>query len=105
LFTWRPGLFPKDFTVEDGQYVSFGVPVAIREGELPEAKRVGMIMTVQEKSPSLSELQDAEVQRIKRGLKPGQRLSSLLVPCVGRTDYGHQFVNKLKVADVSVETS
>ncbi len=102
LFKWRPGLFPKGFTVKDGQFMSFGVPVAVREGEpLPEDKRVGMIFTLQETAPCLSDLQEAEVERIKQGLKPGQSLSSILVPCVGRPDYGHQFVDKLKAAGVS----
>jgi hypothetical protein len=102
LLAWRPGLFPPGFSVEDGQFVSFGVPVVIREGEpLPESERVGMIMTVQGRAPSLSELQDAEVRRLRDALEPGQRIASLLVPCVGRTDFGHMFVNKLKAAGVS----
>jgi hypothetical protein len=60
-----------------------------------------MIFTLQETAPCLSDLQEAEVERIKQGLKPGQSLSSILVPCVGRPDYGHQFVDKLKAAGVS----
>jgi hypothetical protein len=106
LLTWRPGLFPKDFSVEDGQFVSFGVDPVIREGEpLPESERVGMIMTVQGRAPSLSKLQDAEVRRLKDALEPGQKIASLLVPCVGRTDFGHMFVDKLKAAGVSARTS
>jgi len=102
LLAWRPGLFPEGFTVEDGQFVAFGLPPVIREGEpLPESERVSMIMTVQGRAPSLSELQDAEVRRIQEALKPGQRIASLLVPCVGRPDYGHQFVEKLTAANVS----
>lgn len=103
LLSWRPGLFPKGFSVEDGQFVAFGLDPVIREGEpLPESVRVGKIMTVQGKAPSLSELQDAEVRRIKDALKPGQKIASVMVPCAGRPDYGHMFVERLKAAGVSV---
>ena len=104
LLAFRPGLFSEGFSVENGQYCAFGIPSCIREGELPESQRVSMIMTAQGKAPSLTELQDIEVRRIKDTLKPGQRVSSLLVPCVGRPDYGHQFVEKLKAAGLSTCT-
>lgn len=98
----RPGLFPDGFTVEDGQYTAFGPDASIRDGEpLTEFQRVGLLMNVQNSGPSISALQDLEVDRIKRSLKPGQRLASPLVPCVGRPDYGYQFVDKLKAAGVS----
>ena len=102
LLTWRPGLFAEDFTVEDNEFIAFGIPPTIREGDpLTEAQRLGVLTKVQGRAPSLLELQDAEVKRIKNALKPGQKISSLLVPCVGRLDFGYVFVEKLKAADVS----
>ena len=93
-------MFPKGFTVEDDSFVAFGIPATIREDTLPEMKRVGMLMTVQNDAASMSELMDAEVARIKNDLKPDERITMILVQAVGRPDYGYQYVNKLKEAGV-----
>jgi len=103
LLTWRPGLFPKDFTLDDEtKFISFGIPVTARsEADTPsEFQRVGMLMTPQCKAVSLSALQDAEVDRIKSTLRPGEKIASMMVQCVGRPDLGYQFVEKLKAAKV-----
>jgi hypothetical protein len=95
-------LFPKGFSVDDGQFFAFGLAPEIRTGEpLTDFQRVGKIMGLLGAASSLSVAQDVEVKRIKDTLKPGQKVASLLVSCVGRPDYGHTFVAKLRAANVS----
>ena len=104
LLAWRAGLFPECFQVKDGEFTAFGIPPEIREGEpLTESERAGKIMNVQATAGSLFELMDIEVDRIKYTLKPGQKVGSLLVQCVGRPDYGHRFVAKLMSAEIPFE--
>jgi len=105
LAKWRPGLFPEGFVIDDDIFVSTGIPVTARSENPPpsEAWRTEMLMNVQRRAASLQELQDAEVCRIKEELKPGEKIASLVVQCVGRIDYGHAFVEKLKAADVPME--
>lgn len=100
LLAWRPGLFPKGFAVEDDTFVAFGISTTIREEVLTEFQRVGMLMNVQNQAKSMSELQDEEIERIKKSLKPNERIKKVLIQTVGRPDYGHQYLNKLKEADV-----
>ena len=61
LLVWRPGLFPKGFTVEDGTYVGVGIPVTVREEVLTEFEKAGMLMKIQLQEKSMAELQDAEI--------------------------------------------
>ena len=64
LLSWKPGLFPEGFSVEDGQYIGFGIPVTIWHEILTESQHVGILMTVQHKKQSIAEVQDAEIERI-----------------------------------------
>ena len=100
LLAWRPGLFPKGFTVEDGTYTGAGIPVTIREDVLSEFERAGMLMKVQVQEKSMEALQEAEIARIKSNLKPGEKIKSILISAVGRPDYGHMYIKKLKDANV-----
>ena len=100
LMAWRPNLFPKDFTVKDGQYVSFGLPIEIRDKAPTMAERTDMIMTLQTTGSSLSDIQDREIERLKRSLQPGQKIARVLISCAGRPDYGQEFVDKIKAAKV-----
>jgi len=101
LLKWRPGLFPKDFSVDDDSFVAFGMPVTVHEGTpLSKLQRLGMLMSVQTQAESMAELQDAEITRIKSNLKPDEKISSILIQTVGRPDYGYEYVNRLKEAKV-----
>ena len=100
LLAWRPGLFPQGFTVEDGTYTGAGIPVTIREDVLSEFERAGMLMKVQVQEKSMEALQEAEIARIKSNLKPGEKIKSILISAVGRPDYGHMYIKKLKDANV-----
>lgn len=48
----------------------------------------------------MAELQDVEIARIKKNLKPDERITSIMAQTVGRPDLGHQYVNKMKEANV-----
>ncbi|KAL3903943.1 MAG: hypothetical protein SGILL_010254 [Bacillariaceae sp.] len=105
LMAWRPGLFPEGFQVKDGSYTAFGLPAEIREGDtlIPEALRALKLMSLLGSGDSLEESMTTEAQRIAQTLKPGQKLGQILVPCTGRPDYGHNFIQKLKDAGVEIE--
>jgi hypothetical protein len=100
LLAWRPGLFPKGFSVEDNSFIGFGIPTTIREKVPTEFQRVGQLMNFQSSANTMSELQDAEIARIKKNLKPDEKIRAILVQTVGRPDYGHQYVKKMKEANV-----
>lgn len=101
LVAWRPGLFPENFSVTDGHYAAFGLPPVVRDGPpLTEAERASRIYELQGTAPSLEELEDLQVLRIRDSLPPGHHITSLVVPCVGRPDFGHRFVAKLRAAQV-----
>jgi len=104
LVAWRPGLFPQGFTVEDGQYFSFGLEPRIREGEiLSDTERAKLLFNRLGDAPNYAAAQDMEIKRIKDTLKPGQRIGSVLVSCSSRPDYGHAFVTKLKSSGIVIE--
>ncbi|KAL7525285.1 hypothetical protein ACHAWF_001292, partial [Thalassiosira exigua] len=100
LVAWRPGLFPKEFTDEDSSFVACGIPVTVREENLTDFQRLGMLMTVQNKAQTMADLHDAEVARVKKNMKPGEKLTTILVICIGRPDLGYQYVDKLRAANV-----
>ncbi|KAL3920652.1 MAG: hypothetical protein SGARI_006893, partial [Bacillariaceae sp.] len=102
---WRPGLFPKGFEVKDGSFTAFGLPAEIRDGDaiIPEALRALKLMSVLGSADSLEASLTTEAQRIKDTLKAGQKLGQILVPCTGRPDFGHLFIQKLKDAAVEID--
>jgi len=104
LLAWRPGLFPSGFQVKDGGFTAFGIPAMVREGDsiIPVEARAGKLMNVLGSGDSLEASFDMEVKRLKDSLKPGQKLGQVLVQCVGRPDYGHNFIQKLKGAGVEI---
>jgi hypothetical protein len=103
VLSFRPGLFPEGFSVKDGSVTAFGLPAKIREGDdfIPVQDRALKLMNVLGSGESLEHSFDLEVHRLKDSLKQGQKLGQILVSCVGRPDYGHQFIQKLR--DVGVE--
>lgn len=104
LMAWRPGLFPPGFVVKDGGVMSFGLPAEIRTGEpLSEAERAGKLMSVLGSAESLDVSMDLEAQRLRDTLQPGQKVGNILIQCVGRPDYGHNFIQKLKDVGVHIE--
>lgn len=103
LVAWRPGLFPKGFTVQEGSYTTFGIPSKLRTvDEIPEADRVGKLMNVLGSATDLEAAMDQEAQRIKDTLEPGQSIGDILISCVGRPDHGHKFLDKLRSVGVSI---
>lgn len=101
LAAWRPGLFPEGFQIEDDQVFAFGQDPIIREGEpWPEMKRVGAILNLLDKGPSMDVVAKVEIQRIKNTLKEGQSIASMMISCVGRPDIGRDFVVALRTAGV-----
>jgi hypothetical protein len=103
LLAWRPGLFPEGFTVEEGCVMAFGLPAEIREGEpLSETERAGKLMNVLGSAGNLEASMKLEARRLKDVLKPGQRVGNVLISCVGRPDYGHNFIQILKDVGVSI---
>ena len=102
LLAWRPGLFPEGFTVKDDSFIGFGIPITIRNEAPDELKRAGMLYNVQLQKKSVNELHDAEIARIKRDLKEGECLSMILCQTTGRPDYGYDFIEKMKKADVPI---
>jgi dihydroxyacetone kinase-like predicted kinase len=106
LVVWRPGLFPKDFasSIEDGHYYTLGVEPKIREGPvLSDMQRAGLLMNLLGEAPDYDTAQDDFIERIKGGLKPGQRLEQVMIQCSGRPDIGHAFVKKMKKAGIPLE--
>jgi hypothetical protein len=76
----------------------------IREGEpWPDLKSAGALSNMLGEGPSLSEVIDGEVKRIKDTLKPGQSLASIWVSCVGRPDKGRAFAKKVKAAGIPLQ--
>jgi sugar/nucleoside kinase (ribokinase family) len=105
LLSWRPGLFPEGFQVKDGSYTAFGIPTKVRDGDeiVPVAARAGKLMNVIGSGDSLEESMTIEAQRLKDSLQPGQKLGQILVSCVGRPDYGHNFLDKLRKLGVEID--
>ena len=46
--------------------------------------------------------QHSTAQHIKNGLEPGQKLGTILIPYVGRPDYGHLFLKILEEAEIEI---
>ena len=104
LVAWRPGLFPKDFTVEDGHYFTFGLEPKIREGPvLSDMQRAGMLMNLLSEAPDYDTAQDDFIKRIKENLKPGQSLEHVMVQCSGRPDIGYTFIKKMKKSGIPLK--
>lgn len=61
---------------------------------------MGRLMTVQNQAKTMAELQDREIERIKKDLKEDERIRAVLIQTVGRPDYGHQYLRKMKDAGV-----
>ena len=59
-----------------------------------------MIMTVANQAKSMEELFDAEVARKKKDMKPDEHITRILISVVGRPDFGHQYMNKMKEANI-----
>lgn len=105
LLAWRAGLFPDGFQVKNGSFTAFGLPTKVRNGDdiISVPDRALKLMNVLGSGDSLEQAFDMEVQRLKDSLQPGQKLGQILVSCVGRPDFGHRFVQKLRDADIAIE--
>ncbi len=100
LMSWRPALFPPGFSVEPDSFVAMGLPVTTSDVVLTEYERMSGLMTVQNKASTLEELQDLEIARIKKNLRSDEKLAMVAVQTIGRIDYGHKYLQKMKDANV-----
>jgi len=100
LLAWRPGLFPKGFTAQDDIFYCAGVTITVREKVLTEFEKAGLLMKIQHSEKSMADLQNAEIRRIKSDLKPDEKIKNILICTIGRPDYGHQYIDKLKAENV-----
>jgi len=101
LKAWRPALFPNGFQVPPGhQYIS-GPPAKIRPDGIPHPKRLQVLMAPIGMGSSMTDAFEKAAEHIKEGLEPGQKIGNIMVPCIGRPDYGHLLVQKME--EVGIE--
>jgi len=100
--TWRPNFFPEHFNVEEGSFYISGTPAEVRTKPPSMEERLKLILTPIGIGNSLEDSFEKIARHIKDGLKPGQKIGNLLIPCVGRPDNGHLLVKKLEDAGVEI---
>jgi len=99
---WRPGLFPKGFEVKDGQYQVSGTPACLRTSGCPIETRTQVSMGHIGMGDSMMDAFIMAAQHIKNGLKGSQKVTNVLIPCVGRPDYGHVLLDVLKKTGIDI---
>lgn len=94
---WRPALFAEGSDVPEGHYSISGPPSpGIRQDGCPLMKRILLTLSPVGMGDSMEDAFEKAAKHIKSGLKPGQKVGNILVPCVGRPDFGHILVRKLE---------
>ncbi len=96
LKDWRPHLFPEGFEVPEGYYSISGPPSGIRPNGIELDIRVPLSLKTITMGTSMDDAFEKAAKHIKSGLEPGQKIGNLLIPCVGRPDFGHLLVRKLE---------
>lgn len=99
---WRPGLFPAGFEIPEGHFSLSGPPSAIRHEGTPVEKRTMMMLAPIGMGTSQKDAYEKAAKHIKSGLKPGQKVGGILLPCVGRPDYGHLLLQTMKEAGIEI---
>lgn len=100
--TWRPNIFPEEFDVEEGSLFISGTPAAVRSNAPSLEERFSLGSTPIGVGDSLVDSFEKAARHIKDGLKPGQKIGNLMIPCVGRPDNGHLLVKKLEDAGIEI---
>lgn len=99
---WRPHLFPEGFEVPEGYHSISGPPSGIRPDGIDLDIRVPLSLKTITMGTSMDDTFEKAAKHIKSGLKPGQKLGNLLIPCVGRPDFGHLLVRKLEEEGIEI---
>jgi len=121
---WRPGLFPDGLEVKDGQCQVSGTPACLRRRSrsqsrndnnddddddddddndndcyIPAETRIQVSMSHIDMGDSMMDAFQIAAQHIKNGLKVNQKITNVLIPCVGRPDYGYILLDILTKTD------
>lgn len=99
---WRPALFPDGFVIPEGHYSISGPPSGVRPNGVPIEKRVPLSLAPIGMGTSMDDAFEKTAKHIKSGLKPGEKVGNILVPCVGRPDFGHKLVRKLEEEGIEI---
>ena len=102
LKAWRPGVFPDAFFIPEGHQSVSGTPPGIRPNGVPLEKRMMMSLAPIGTGTSMEDSFELAARHIKSGLEPGQKIGNVLVPCVGRPDFGHVLTQKLEEEGVEI---
>ncbi|VEU38117.1 unnamed protein product [Pseudo-nitzschia multistriata] len=97
---WRPALFPDGFDIPEGHHMLSGPPSKIRPDGIAIEKRTQLMMAPIGMGSSREDAFEKAAKHIKDGLAPGQKLGNVMIPCVGRPDYGHLMVQKMEEAGI-----
>jgi len=98
---WRPGLF-NGVEIPEGHHSISGTPPGIRRNGVALEKRTQLLLAPIGMGSSRKDAFRKAAQHIKSGLEPGQKLANVLLPCVGRPDYGHIFLQTLEEAGIEI---
>lgn len=96
LKAWRPHLFPEGFEVPEGYQCISGPPSGVRPNGIELDVRVPLSLKTITMGTSTEDAFERAAKHIKSGLQPGQTIGNVLIPCVGRPDFGHLLVRKLE---------
>jgi len=102
IAAWRPGLFPTGFEIPEGHYSLSGPPAGIRHEGTPLEKRTQLMLAPIGMGTSQRDAYEKAAKHIKSGLEPGQKVGGILLPCVGRPDYGHLLLQVMKKAGIEI---
>ena len=99
---WRPALYPDGFVIPEGHHSISGPPAGIRPNGVALEKRVPLSLAPITMGTSMHDAFEKAAKHIKAGLEPGQKVGNILVPCVGRPDFGHELVRKLEEEGIEI---
>lgn len=99
---WKPGIFPDDFVIPEGHHSICGPPASVRPNGIPLEKRMKSYLSHIGMGTSQDDAFEKAAKHIKSGLKSGQKLGNVMIPCVGRPDFGHLFVQKMKDEGIEI---
>eukprot|EP00536_Pseudo-nitzschia_multiseries_P014574 jgi/Psemu1/291526/fgenesh1_pg.727_\ len=103
LKAWRPTLFPDGFQVPPGHHFISGPPAKIRPDGIPLPKRLQLLFAPVGMGSSMEDAFEEAAKHIKEGLEPKQKVGNIMVPCIGRPDYGHLLVQKMVEAGIEID--
>merc|ERR1719162_301645 len=102
LKAWKPGVFSDHLDIPEGHQSVSGTPPGIRPNGVPLEKRMMMSLAPIGTGTSMEDSFELAARHIKSGLEPGQKIGNILLPCVGRPDFGHILIRKLEEEGVQI---